>query len=455
MPAGLALLLTVALGADVRIEPALRTEALVRRLDPPPSPAEKDALDLTANPSLNVLVTGGAGTASILYNPTFTATDVGPDLRWQHMHQGEARVRLGMRPTWNVQGFASGGIGRTDLITVNRAATGGSGGGTGGAPGTATTTISTVQTLDLMQWRGGMSLQLAPGRRTTLLLAAALSEDGGTTTRSQLTRPVARGADASAEVDRSVSRLDQLGVRVTAMQMRIAALHVDAAVETALATWRHNLTPQVLVSMGAGAAAFQSRLLRNAGRPELGRETQRLYSPAGQLGITKVARVPIVTQGQTSPPPRPPGEEDETPPADTAEPPPTQAQAQVLDLAAPGRSRLTDVTGSLTATLGGTVDRNNGVATPSFDLGGTVRWPLVGDVSVFSDASGSLYWPKGGRRTRRGQADLGASFPLGTQLGFDVGGYGTWQHSEDPTVPNVSEYGAFVRVNARPRAFTY
>jgi hypothetical protein len=462
MPAGLALLLAVALGADVRIEPGLRTEALVRRIDPAPTPADKDALDLTANPTLSAAVTGGVGSASLLYNPTFTATDVGPDLRWQHMHQGEARVRLGMRPTWNVQAFASGGIGRSDLISLNRSAGGGAGGGTGGsggtgtggAPGTATTSISTIQTLDLMQWRSGMSFQVAPDRRTTLILAAALSEDGGATARSRIFRPVARSSDGSAELGWYASRLDQLGLRLTAMQMRIAALSVDAAVGTALATWRRNLTPAIQLSTGAGATAVQSRVLRT-GQPQLGRETQRLYSPAGQLGITKVARAPILSQGQTTPPLPAPGDEDETNPTETTAPPPTQAQAQVQDLAVPGRSRLTDATGSLLATLAGTVDRNSGVATPSFDVTGALRWPFIGDMSLFSDASGTLTWPKGGRRTKRGQADLGASFPLGPRVTCDVGGYGTWQHSDDPAVPNVKEYGAFVRLGLRARPITY
>ena len=120
MSPALAVLLAAALGANVRIETGIRTEARVRRLEPAPTPAEKDAVDLTANPHLNLGVTGGLGEFAASYSPRVTAADVGPDLRWEHLHEGDVRLKLAPGPIWSLEGFGSGGIGRTDLVTENR-----------------------------------------------------------------------------------------------------------------------------------------------------------------------------------------------------------------------------------------------------------------------------------------------------------------------------------------------
>jgi hypothetical protein len=451
MPAGLALLLAVALGSDVRIDAGVQTEARQRRLLDPPSPALRDALDLTINPRLTAAVTGGLGSATATYDPTFTASDLGPDLHRQHMQQGEARLRLGTRPPWRLDAFASGGIGRSDLITQGRNVGAGAGGGTGGTGASAgPTTISTAATLDLMEWRSGMSLQFAPDRRTQLTLAGEVSEDGGTTPSSQVARPVARAVDGSAELAWRASRLDQLGLRAEATLSRIAALHIDAAFGTALATWRRNLTPQALLTMGGGVSVLQSRVLRNAQLPETGRDTGRIYTPAGMLGISKAAHVPLPPQDQPVPTLTPNPDVDDASARAPHPPVVTPSQAQASD-----RSRREEVTGQLMASWGGAVDRTTGVATPSAELVGNVRWPIASAVALVGDASGSLYWPRSRARTRRGQVEMGPSFAFGPQATLQLAAYGSWQHTDDHLVPDVTEYGAFLRLTLTARPLTY
>lgn len=441
MSPALAVLLAAALGANVRIETGIRTEARVRRLEPAPTPAEKDAVDLSAYPHLNLGVTGGLGEFAASYSPRVTAADVGPDLRWEHLHEGDVRLKLAPGPIWSLEGFGSGGIGRTDLVTENRnagAVTGtgvgtGTGTGTGigtgtgtGAPGTTgpgsgTSTIPTVGTVDLQRWRAGLQFHLQSSRRTEFTLSGAVSEDGGNNRVSQIVLPVARGADASADWRWSATRLDQLGLRLTAAQSRIAALSTDSGWASALGTWRHRLAPDLEFWWGAGAVGLQSRIRKVPSLPE--RETKRQVKPAGELGVLK------------------------TPPA------PEQPAEQGAAGAQPGRGRLA-LTGGLIATLGATVDRLTGVATPQLEVRSDGRLPVTTSVAIVGSGLAALTWPDTGR-TRRGQLQLGASFQVASRTLVDLGGYGSWQNSDDPAVPDISEYGGFLRLSLDAPPLTY
>lgn len=409
MSPALPLFLAVALGAEARVETGIRTEARYRRLDPAPTPAQRDAVDLSATPHLTLGVTGGLGSISATYAPRLTAADVGPDLRWEHMHEGELRLRLSPDPTWSLQGFAEGGTGKTDLITENRTA------GAGTGVGTGTNTISTVSRVDLERERAGLALRLAPDRRLEVLLSGAAFQDGGTNRESRTVLPFARGAEAGAEVRWDATRLDQLGVRLAAAETRIGALRTDSAWASALATWRRRLDPQTLFRAGAGAVELRSRVPRAP--PSTGRETQTRTSPAGELGISRTARDrQEVVPGQD----------------------PTGTQTTTRR---PGL----DPTGQLVATLGASVDRLTGAAAPELDLLAELRWPLSASVATIGRGTGALTWPDSGR-TRRGQLELGASLQLDPRALVEMGGYAAWQNSQDTNVPDLAEYGAFLRL---------
>ncbi len=439
MSPALALLVAAALGADARIDTGIRAEARFRHLDPAPTPPERNALDLTATPHLILGVTGGLGTLSATYAPRLTAADVGPDLRWEHMHEGELRLRLAPGPTWNLEGFASGGIGRTDLITENRNAGAATGGGTGGTS-TSTNTIATLATVDLQRLRGGLALTLAPGRRTQAILSGAVSEDGGTTRLFRTVLPSARSAEAGAELRWNATRLAQLGVRLAASTTHIESRPqtdsngnpvvgpTDSAWGSALATWRRRLDPQVEMWAGAGAVAMQSKVpTLSSDGVHTEHQTQRRTAPAGELGIVRTARTQEVAT------------EQETPQEATASRPVRLRQ---------------DATGRLVAMLGGSVDRLTGVATPTLDVRGELRWPVSSSVAVVGQGTGTLTWPSSGR-TRRGQLELGLARQLTPRALIEIAGYGSWQNSDDPTVLDLSEYGAFLRLTLDARPITY
>ena len=404
MVPGLALLLAVALGADTRVETGVRTEARARRFDPAPTPAQKDSIDISATPHLILRLTGGLGSLSATYAPRLTASDLGPDLGWERMHEGELRLQLAPGPVWSLEAFASGGAGRTDLLTENRTAATRTGAGTGTGTGTGTNTISTIRTVDLERVRTGLSFRAAPGRRTELLLSGAVSEDGGTNARSRIALPVARAAEAGAELRWRATRLDQLGLRLAAAQARIAAHRTDSAWASALGTWRHRLAPDVELWTGAGAVMLQSRVPEQ-GPPPQPRTTSRETRPAGELGLAR-------TSGQQ------------------------------------------EVTGEVAGTVGASVDRLTGAATPQLDLRSNLRWPLTSSVALVWQGTSALAWPDTGR-TRRGQLELGASFTVGPRTLVDLGAYGAWQNSTDPAVPDLSEYGAFLSLalDAPPLTF--
>ena len=106
MSPALALLVAVALGAETRVDVGLATEARVRRLDPAPTPADRDSLNLTATPHLAVAATGALGSASARYAPRLTASDVGPDATFERMHEGDLRLQLAPGPQWSLDAFA-------------------------------------------------------------------------------------------------------------------------------------------------------------------------------------------------------------------------------------------------------------------------------------------------------------------------------------------------------------
>ncbi len=402
-----AFLLAAVLGAETSVTAGIRTEGRARHLDPAPVPAQTEAVDVTATPWIGLRLADAGTSFWAGYNPRISAVDIGPDMHWEQMHQGELRLRVAPSTVWSLEAYANGGIGRTDLLTESRSAaagpgTGGTGttgtGGTGttgtggtGATGTAAgagNTIATLETVDLQRWGGGLAFRLAPDRRTDVLLSAAYTEDGGASSSSRKLVPISRGPDATAELRWAATQLDWIGLRLTGAERRMPALGTNSAWVDALATWRHRLSAPVDFWLGAGAVLLWSDL------------------PAGALGH------------QASGEPHFSGE---------------------IGVAHSGPPLFARLTGAVSAT----VDRITGVATPQAEVRGDLRWPVTTRVTLVGRGAGSLAWPEAGR-TWRGQADLGAAFRLGPRLSIDLGGYGSRQNSTDPAVLDLTEYGAFL-----------
>lgn len=405
MSPGLPLLLVLALGAETRIESGVRLQAEARRLDPHPASADATSLDLSALPHATMQVRDGRASATAAYTPRFSLTDVGPDAQTEAMHQGTLRLRLEEGERFELEAFGSASAGRTDLLTERRSA-GASGGidptgaGTAGGQGAdaATSTVLTTQRIDLEALRAGVSLRVSLDPRTDVLLAGAVSQEGGTNASSRAAVPVVRGADAQAELRRRATPLDRLGLRLTGAAARIASRRADSAQASALATWRRRLSPDSELWTGAGAVVFQSRL-PEAEAPSR-RSTERRLRPAAELGLTR-------SGGAASP------------------------------------DRLPTPTGELAAILGAALDRATGETSPSVNARASLRWPLDRAVDLVATGSGGVRWSDE-ERTRQGRLELGASFRLAPRASLDVTGYGDWQRSDDRRVPEVNVYGAIV-----------
>lgn len=383
--ASTALLLALALAAETQIDAGIRVEAQARRDDPPAVAGERRAVDLTALPRLALHVREGWLALDTTYSPRFSALALGPHSRREQVHEGEVRLRLSRGPMFRLETFASGARGRSDLLTQSIA------GGPGG--GAVTTTLST-RSVDFERARAGASLSAALDGRTELNLAGSLSQDGGTDAASRATYPRARVLSGSGELGWDVTRLDRLGLLLSADQTRIAQLRSDSLSTSAQATWRRRLTRRSELRSSAGAVVLVSRL------PDAGsssRATHTLLQPAAQLGW-----------------------------ALTGEP--------------------MHVTGDLAATLGATVDRNTGQAVRRGEARASLTWPWSRYVAAVGRGSGGLSWSDAGR-IETSQLALGLAFTLTPRVHLELRGTGAWQRSTDPAAGDLDSYGAVLSLS--------
>jgi len=382
MAGAAALVVALTLGAEAQVDAGVRLEATARRLEPPAVPGEERSLDLTASPRLALRVASGEATLRASYFPRFAARGVGRHVRAERMHEGEVRLELTRGAPFRLEVFGTAAAGRTDLVSEIESGT---------TPGTGASTILRTEQIDLERLRAGGSLSLAPSRRLELLLTGAVGRDGGTDARSREIHPPARTLESSAELRWRATRLDQVGLQLAGTQARIAALRADAGWGSALATWRHRLSPRTEAWSGAGAVAMTSRVPD----PEAGgtRTSAEQVAPAAQLGVQRTGSEPL------------------------------------------------DTTVALSGELGATMDRATGRATRGLDARASLRWPWSRVVALTGNGTGSVTWGDAGR-IRTGHLELGASFTLTRRVQLGLAGFGTWQRAEDPAAARVDSYGA-------------
>ncbi|HTP26936.1 MAG TPA: hypothetical protein VMK12_14945, partial [Anaeromyxobacteraceae bacterium] len=143
MGPALPLVLAVALGVDARIEAGIGAEAHAR-VDPGAS-EDAQSLDLTAVPHLALTLKGAGTTFSAAYALRLTGSDVGPNVQYETYQEGQLRLHVEPGTVWSLEGFASAGTGRTDLLTQARSpasSAGGTGAGTVGVGGTGNGTAT-------------------------------------------------------------------------------------------------------------------------------------------------------------------------------------------------------------------------------------------------------------------------------------------------------------------------
>jgi hypothetical protein len=376
------LLLASALGAGGSLDVGVRGEGTFRWDDPALTAGEARNLDATVAPHAGLRLYAGGASAELDYRPRLTLRDIGPDRRRETFHEGEVRLRLEPSAVFRLEAFGAGGVGQTDLVTLNRLA----------PPGQGTDTIPTTSTLDLRSLRAGATLRLAPDRRSEWILSATGSAGGGADAASRAFLPTERTASGDLQVSWSATRVDRLGLHLTAEGSRLPDLDGESAWSTALGTWRHRASRQVELSAGAGATGFYTSY---PGTP--GRVVSRAVRPAAELGL-----------GATG------GE-----------------HAAAL---------------SLGARLGASIDRVTGEASQSAEGTALLGWPATTWLALRLNGSGSVSWPRAGV-IRRAGLEAGAAITVAPHLRLDLGGYGTWQRSANPIAPTLTEYGALLGVS--------
>ncbi|HVO20939.1 MAG TPA: hypothetical protein VMU15_16875 [Anaeromyxobacter sp.] len=428
MAAALPLLLVFALGVDSQLEVGLRTEVRAHRTDPPPTPDQARGVDLAASPHFLLRLLGGGDSLQLSYTPRFTERNIGPNGLYEYMHEAELRLHVSPDPTWSFEAFAGGAAGRTDLVTENLVSSASAGGGTGGGPGTSTSisNVTSTRAIDIERLRAGLSLRADPSRRDEYLASASGIFDGGANASSREAYPIAHIVDAAAEYRHAVTRLDQLGVRLSGEWGNVPSLRATSVTSTALALLRHRFSPELETWGGAGAVFLFSRV---EATPPASPSRVREIRPAAELGLVR------------TPPPRPP-------PSAEAEGP-----ATVQPILHPS---LRDYTADAVAHLGAAMDRNTGIASPQLDGTAGLSLPVSERFSLLARGTGVVTWPQGGG-TRTATLNLGGRYAFLQRVLLEAGAYGTWQHSYARTAqtlqPSFHEFGVFLALTLdAPRA---
>lgn len=377
MTPALSLLLACALGAEADLAVGVRGEAGYRRVDPAQSPADARAVDLAATPHLSLEVREGATTFDAVYRPRLALRDVGPDRRRDIMHEGDVRLRIEPGPVWRFETFATGSHGRTDLAARNRQ-----------DPSQATT-VTTTAPLDLQSLTAGLTLRVAPGRRSEMDLAASWNVSGGADARSRASLPISRTGSAAGEYRWRATRLDRISFGAAAQATRLTATDSTGAWAGLLAGWIRNLTPRVEGSARAGAVGLYTST-RDPGSPGTN-AVRRHVRPAAAVALTR-------TGDQTS------------------------------------------ATASLEGRLGATADRVTGHAVQSLTGSASLGWPAAPWLALRAGGTASTEWSEDGRIQREG-ASLGASFPMGRFVVLDLSTYASWQRATNPALPSFRELG--------------
>jgi hypothetical protein len=397
MTAALPLLLASVLGAGGRLDLGLGSEAGLRWSEPPMMNGDRRTLGLTLTPRVGLHLIGAPLSAELTYRPRFSIQDLGPHRSFENYHEGELRLRLEPNDVWRLEPYAVGGFGRTDLVTLSRLQP------TQAGPPGQTQTIATTSILDLRSVRAGAALHLRLDARSELLLSAEGGVSGGRTARSKASLPTEHTATGTIQYDWSATRLDRVGLRVTATHSRIPAMVGESAVGNALATWQRRLARDVDVSLGAGAVGFYSSYPLVLGQPA--RVVSRNVRPSAELTLSRTG-----------------GAEE--------------------------------LSATLSGRLGATSDRLTGRASQDANGSLLLSYPASAWLRLHARGDGSMSWPAGGQ-VRRGGLDTGGDLRLGPSASVTLSGYGTWQRSTTPAAPTLTEYGVLLGLTLRAQTLAW
>jgi hypothetical protein len=387
---GTAFVLGCLLGANVSLGVGASAEARLRRTDDP-AQAREIGKELTLAAPLDLSVLDGKAAYEAAYQPRLTLRSDVFGAGSEVMHEGSLRIARVPGDRWSMALRATGGVGKTDLITENRRPD--------QPAGTTPDTVATRRVISIERVGFDASLGAAPTRRSTFELRAGVAQDGGADRASRVSLPKERSVSAGADYRYALGLRDAVDLNLSGRASRLENSSTSgtatgtSAFAVALAGWRHRLTTSVDVRAAGGAAWLHERL-------------------PGLEGTTQTR-----TQLQPS--------------------------AQV-DLYA--RSLARSVDGHASARLAAGIDRLTGEVSRELDSSADLTWTVSPRFTASVRGSGVVAWQREGT-SRRGEGELRGAWVVSRYVGAELGGYVAWQNG--PAAPSFVEYGVSLALTCR------
>lgn len=388
MPAAALALAALALGAgELRLDAGLLLDGRGRVVSPEVGPHQQ-TLEATAVPRLAVEWFHPEGILDLAYAPRLRMPDLTRHADLTVLHAVALGLASRADRAWRFTAGARGELGTTDLLTESRQA------------GEELQTITTTSQLRYRAARANLGALGRLDRRTELTLAAGAWIEGGDGPRAEALHPLQRGVRGEAGLAFRATRLDTLGLRLTALAARL-----DRGPDSGLATldgrWRRRFTKTVDGWAAAGAAGTYE---------DPGDALRRRLLPIGELGVAHT-------------PPAPPAASGEEGAARRETPSPRVASQAVIALSP-------------------VIDRATGAVDQQLEGSLRALWPVTPRWSLSATAVGALVWESKGD-ARRGRLEAQATWAARAWLRLGAGIYGSAQRATTPALPSFDEAGAY------------
>jgi hypothetical protein len=392
-------LAALALGAgDVRLSAGLHLEGRGRLVSTVAGPDER-TLEATAVPRLGVEWFQPELRLDLGYAPRLRMPDLTRQADVTVLHALALGLATRIDRPWRFTASARGERGTTDLLTESRQA------------GAELQTITTTSRLRYRAARVDLGAAGRLDRRTELTLSAGAFAEGGEGARDEALHPLERGVRGEAGLSWIATRLDTLGLRLTALAARLER-GPDSGVATLDASWRRRFTKTLAGWAGAGAAATYEDLR--------GAPVDRRLLPTGELGVS-----------HTPPPPPATSEEEGAP----------RRETPVFRVSSEAKLVLSPV-----------IDRATGAVDQQLEATLRALWPFMPRWTLGASAVGGVVrQPEGD--ARRGRLEAQATWAARAWARLGAGIYGSAQRSRAPALPSFDEGGIYVslELDATPK----
>lgn len=385
-------LASLALGAgELRLDAGLHLDGRGRILSPRDGPEER-TLEAWAVPRVAGEWIHPDFRLASSYAPRLRAPDLTRQTDLTVLHAAELGLTTRPDAAWRFHAIARGERGTTDLLTESRQV------------GSELQTITTTSRLRYRAARGGLGLAGRLDPRTALTIAAGAFIEGGEGARAEIISPLQRGVSAGAGLSWTASRLDRLGLRLSAQGTRLDR-GPTSGVLTLDASWNRRFTRTVAGWVGGGATgAYEDP------RDDV---ADRRLLPTAELGVS-----------HSPPPPQP----------TTGEEGAAAREAPSLRISSQAVVKLSPV-----------IDRATGTVDPQVEATLRAQWPVNPRWSLGANAIGAVVRQSAGD-SRRGRLEARATWAASTRVHLGAGVYGSLQRAATPLLPDFDESGGYLSI---------